>query len=48
MLFRISLAIALTFLCGCSNAESDAPLPVSSTKMITLTYDDGPLGSGPR
>lgn len=48
MLFRISLAIALTFLCGCSNAESDASLPISSTKMITLTYDDGPLGSGPR
>lgn len=48
MLVRLSCALVLSFLCGCSGSEPDATMPVSSLKQIALTYDDGPLGKGPR
>ena len=48
MLVRFSCVLVLSILCGCSGAEPDPPMSVPSPKQIALTYDDGPLGDGPR
>lgn len=48
MLIRLSCVFILSVVCGCSAAEPHVELSEPSPKRIALTYDDGPLGDGPR
>jgi len=49
MLTRAIILAALT-LAGCADTQTDenAPVPSPPRKQIALTYDDAPLGDGPR
>ncbi len=48
MLVRLSCVLVLIICCGCSASEPPEELPQFAPKRIALTYDDGPLGDGPR
>lgn len=47
MSFNRVFAFAVLFLCGCVSSPPDVG-SVVPTKQIALTYDDAPLGQGPR
>lgn len=46
-MFRIAPIVALVLLAGCQDAAVE-PVPEPPSKRIALTYDDAPLGNGPR
>ncbi len=48
MWLRLSCVLMLSIVCGCSAQEPAKEAPESTPKKIALTYDDGPLGDGPR
>lgn len=49
MLFRPLLLLAALAFSACADAPAPAPAPADpNTKRIALTYDDAPLGDGPR
>jgi peptidoglycan/xylan/chitin deacetylase (PgdA/CDA1 family) len=48
MLIRLSCLLIFSVVCGCSPSELAEEAPKAPSKKIALSYDDGPLGDGPR